>query len=361
MKPVALSIRNENMQGDRIFDLLPDGPVDQAPYTPWRLVRDQARTHGFELMTADRVWDRGIDPRTVKIISYDWPPATDALVAAGARPSILTTLEPPVIAWQLYTYLRRISARFAHAFLFGGAGPRVAPGCTFHQLYFPQVRDPRAVAWPAWSERRFLVSISANKAMVRSLRRWFDRPRAVSLKRELASRMYPPVGRDLYLERLRAVENFAGRADFDLFGMGWERQHPAVPARLHRAVQRVYRGPSSEKLVTLARYRFALCFENSRFPGYVSEKIFDCFFTGTVPVYLGAPDIERYVPRECFIDMQAFSSYGELELFLDSLDEASARRYVEAAAEFVRSPRYECFTQQHFAREMVDALCSLPD
>jgi hypothetical protein len=134
----------------------------------------------------------------------------------------------------------------------------------------------------------------------------------------------------------------------------------AVPRHLHNAVLRAYRGPVSEKLVTLAEYRFSLCFENSMFVGYVSEKIFDCFFAGTVPVYLGAPDIEQYVPREAFIDMRQFASYRDLERFLENIDEAAWRRHVGAAAEFLKSSRYAPFTQAHFAREIVDALRALP-
>src|SRR5919199_927246 len=99
MRPVALAIRNENMQSDRIFELPPDGPVDQAPYTPWGRVRQLARDRGFRLFTADRA---DVDPRETLLIAYDWIPRAQALVAAGARPAILTTLEPPVIAWSFY-------------------------------------------------------------------------------------------------------------------------------------------------------------------------------------------------------------------------------------------------------------------
>jgi hypothetical protein len=323
-------------------------------------VRDVAREHGFLFVTADRVSDLGFDVPEVTVLSYDWPPATSALVAGGARPGVLTSLEPPIIAWELYFRLRRTSARFPHAFLFRGAADRIASTCTFHPLFYPQVRPKHEPSTRDWGQRRFLVAIHSNKAMVRSFSRWFDKPREVSIKRELASRLYPPIGRDLYLERLRAIDHFADRPDFDLLGQGWERRHPAVSPRLHARAMRAYRGPSSEKLGTVSAYRFALCLENSRFEGYVSEKIFDCFFAGTVPVYFGAPDIERYVPPEAFIDLRRFKSYRELERYLDSVDETTARRYLEAGADFVRSVAFEPFTQEQFAREMVQALCTLP-
>ena len=246
--PVALAIRNADMQGNRIFDLPPDGPVDQAPYTPWRLVRDFGAAAGFELMTADQVAIQGIDPRQVTVISYDWPPATDTLVAQGAHLAVLTSLEPPVIAWELYYKLPKLSRSFPHVYLFGGAASRVASTTQFHPLQFPQVRVLQERHEEDWQQRRFLVSINSNKAMVRSFTRWFDRPREVSVKREIASRLYPPIGRDLYLERLRAAAHFAKRPDFDMVGQGWQRRHPAVPPELHAAVLPAYRGPVPEKL-----------------------------------------------------------------------------------------------------------------
>jgi hypothetical protein len=356
VRPVALSIRNADMQADRIFDLSPDGPVDQAPYTPWRLVRKYGRAAGFQLMTADQIGPRGIDPREVSVISYDWPPSTDALVAQGARLGVLTSLEPPVIAWELYYKLRRLSAHFPHVYLFGGGAQRVAPGTTFHALYFPQVRVLQAWSRTDWQRRRFLVSINSNKAIVRSFTRWFDAPREVSVKRELASRLYPPIAKDLYLERLRVAAQFAGRSDFDMVGQGWHRRHPAVPQQLHSAVLRAYRGPVKEKLETLACYKFSLCLENSRFEGYVSEKIFDCFFTHTIPIYLGAPDIDRYVPSDAFIDLRNFRNYRDLESFLDGLDETNMQRYLDAADAFLRSPAFALFSAECFAQQLVGML-----
>src|SRR4051794_10252618 len=124
------------MHDDRIFTLSPDGPVDQAPYTPWRLVRELGRDAGLDVMTADQVFARGIDPQQVSVISYDWPPSTDELVACGAQLQVLTSLEPPIIAWELYYRLRQISARFPHTLLFEGGRARAADTTQFHELCF---------------------------------------------------------------------------------------------------------------------------------------------------------------------------------------------------------------------------------
>ena len=51
---------------------------------------------------------------------------------------------------------------------------------------------------------------------------------------------------------------------------------------------------------------FVLCLENSYFSNYISEKIHDGFASDRVVLYLGAPNISRYVPPGCFIDLQQF-------------------------------------------------------
>ena len=69
------------------------------------------------------------------------------------------------------------------------------------------------------------------------------------------------------------------------------------------AARRVWHGPAKSSLDAQS-VQFALCFENSILKGWVTEKIFDCLFTGTIPIYLGAPEICGHVPAECFIDMR---------------------------------------------------------
>jgi hypothetical protein len=200
--------------------------------------------------------------------------------------------------------------------------------------------------------------INSNKALpsARDIARWFDRPREVSLKRLLAGVRYRAVARDRYRTRLRAIKAFSALDDFDLYGEGWATRHPAVEPALHAAAQRVYRGVVDEKLSLLAGYRFALVFENTHFPGYISEKLFDCFFARCIPIYSGAPDIAQYVPPPAFIDARQFATFPELEHFLRGITEADARRYVAAAHAFLMSPAYESFCVDRFARDVVDAL-----
>lgn len=51
-----------------------------------------------------------------------------------------------------------------------------------------------------------------------------------------------------------------------------------------------------DKVETLKRYKFSLAFENSNEEDYVTEKFFQSLVAGTIPVVVGAPNIQDFVP-----------------------------------------------------------------
>ncbi|PIN06054.1 Fucosyltransferase [Handroanthus impetiginosus] len=51
-----------------------------------------------------------------------------------------------------------------------------------------------------------------------------------------------------------------------------------------------------DKVETLKRYKFSLAFENSIEEDYVTEKFFQSLVAGSVPVVIGAPNIEDFAP-----------------------------------------------------------------
>ncbi len=330
---------------------------------PWVAVQAVARERGLRLMTADAVSAEDIDPHRILVVACDWTAGAKRLIAQGARPAALISFEPPVTAWNLYYHLEQVSDRFPHVFLFEGARDRVAPTTRFHPLYFPQPCPAPRPTGRAWSKRRLLAMIDDNQSIPRwhDLARWFDRPRQVSLKREWAGLRYRPILRDRYVARLRAIEAFSRMDDFDLFGEGWADGQPAVEPGLQAAAQRAYRGVARDKPKLLAGYRFALVFEKARFPGYVSERIFECFFARCIPIYSGAPDVAQYVPPAAFIDARQFATYEDLDRFLRATTEADARRFVDAAHVFLSSPAYGSFCLDRFARHMVDALVQVAE
>ncbi|MBV9171777.1 MAG: hypothetical protein JOZ81_17030, partial [Chloroflexi bacterium] len=215
---VALATRNTEFYGNRVFDpaaLESMRPSLRPMAVPWPRVFEVALERGLRFTTADMVQD----PDKALLVAYDWTPDAERLIAQGARAAVLVSFEPPLIAWSLYYNLRTISERFRHVFMFDGARERVAPTTRFHPLFFPQPCPPPRPTGRPWTRRRFMAMVNSNKALPRStdLARWFDRPREVSFKRQLAALRYRPINRERYSARMKVIQAFSVRDDFDLY------------------------------------------------------------------------------------------------------------------------------------------------
>lgn len=51
----------------------------------------------------------------------------------------------------------------------------------------------------------------------------------------------------------------------------------------------------------LSQYKFMICFENSKVPYYLSEKIINAYLGKTIPVYWGAPNVLDYINEKAII------------------------------------------------------------
>lgn len=82
----------------------------------------------------------------------------------------------------------------------------------------------------------------------------------------------------------------------------------------------------TDKIRALDKHRFSICFENVYHPlwshNYLSENIFDCFRAKTIPVYLGASNIDELVPPNFFINYNDFRNIDELSEYLVNFDMA---------------------------------------
>lgn len=74
------------------------------------------------------------------------------------------------------------------------------------------------------------------------------------------------------------------------------------------------------KMSVIAHYPFTLAFENSVSEDYVTEKFFQPLIAGSVPVYLGAPNVAEFAPGDrCFIDVNDFDGPADVAAYLDRL------------------------------------------
>jgi hypothetical protein len=262
--------------------------------------------------------------------------------------SAFFAIECPVVEPALYRALPKLQKVYRRLYSWSDSDtlyPLAGAPLRLERFFWPQSFDQ--VHEDLWrrENRKFLVMMNSNK--VPALR-W----------------------NELYTERLRAVEHFTQFEEIDLYGKGWdsvpfrlsygplpgtvqhglrfaERQwRRLAPDPLMSPMRRAWKGVSESKSETLSHYQFAVCFENAALSGWITEKVFDCFFAGVIPIYWGAPDITDHVPAAAFIDMRAFSSYADLRRFLKELSAADIAAYREAARAFISSEGFNRFRKQ---------------
>lgn len=132
-----------------------------------------------------------------------------------------------------------------------------------------------------------------------------------------------------------------------------------IASILQKDIIRVYKGevPALDKSLVLNRYRFNFCFENtSNISGYLTEKLFDCFYSKTIPIYWGAPNIEDLLPENLFVDYRNFTSIEELYRYMTSFSYSDALAMFNAQKEFLESPRSENFKVKKFVQTIVSEL-----
>ena len=194
----------------------------------------------------------------------------------------------------------------------------------------------------------------------------FDINKKEKLCTIIAGNKYRSSPIELYSERIKAIRWFEKNhpEDFDLYGLGWGRyQFKGIFSKLNKyeylkSLFNVYfpsyRGAILSKKDVLEKYKFSICYENEKeMPGYITEKIFDCFFSGCVPVYLGAPNIENHISKNTFIDKNEFKNYEELYEYISSMSDDKYNQFLSDIKSFINSSRIKKFSVEYFADTII--------
>ncbi len=322
---------------------------------------DKLIRHGIATVTGDvalrRVKTGELSPSEVWVIQEDRSSEADELLRFGAKGKVLLCCESPLFAADFYRNLSGISRKFEHSLVFRGAIKDAFPLIAAHALYFPSFDPAQPCPSLPWGARKYLVMVAGNKY-------WKIRRSPI---RQLAAKIRDIVSRSpqrfstayastqLHDQRLAAISHFGRGGKLDLYGGGWGSLKN-LPLRwqneLSTTVFSLNPAPCTDKLATIAGYKFALCFENIEFPGYVTEKMIDCLVAGVVPIYWGAPDIQDFVPEDCFIDARKFESLTDLESYLERVSEAEWQKIVNCGCSFLSGAMGQRYSYRGFAERM---------
>lgn len=105
-----------------------------------------------------------------------------------------------------------------------------------------------------------------------------------------------------------------------------------------------YKGTIENKREIASRYKFQFAIENSRnIKGYISEKIFDSFFSNNIPLYSGASNISHYIPNETFININEFNDIESLISYTENLSDSDITKIKKAQIDFFNSESIKNF------------------
>jgi hypothetical protein len=121
-----------------------------------------------------------------------------------------------------------------------------------------------------------------------------------------------------------------------------------------------YKGQLSPKIPTLSKYKFNICYENTdNINGYITEKIFDCFISGCIPVYLGAPNILDYIPSNIFIDRRNFKNNDELVRYLNDISPITYLEFQKNILSFLKSDKSIQFSSKYTSNSITKQILNL--
>ena len=318
---------------NRIFD-----PARRDGASPFlRSFREFMRDRGGEVVTLDAVDFN--DPAVKHVLYFDdsWRYALrDHFLRRIPREKrALIMLEPSNVNPSLYI-TSSLRDRFHTIFTWDLNLLRRNPG--YVQINVPVGGDPlnyrdNPFRGISFEEKKLLVAVNTN--------RWSYVPRTN------------------FGLRIRAFQHFDRTfpGQFDLYGQGWNA--PRVFYEKCFGFPRIAacRGWIDDKVKTMAHYRFALCIENNAFqPGYISEKITDCFCARCVPIYYGWKGAADRIPHDAWIDMRDFRNLADVEACIRKMDAATHQGYLDAIDRFMRSERIRFFSNSNLLGIVGDRL-----
>ena len=173
---------------------------------------------------------------------------------------------------------------------------------------------------------------------------------------------------ELYTKRVDFIKWFEENhlEEFDLYGTQWD-EYRFGRSLVGRVLNKLkffrkcnfpsYKGKVESKFETMQNYKFAICYENIKDQnGYITEKIFDCFFAGCIPIYWGASNIGEHIPKECFLDKRDFSSFKDIYNYMKNMNEETYMNYLNSIENFLNSSKADQFRANVFADTIVNEI-----
>lgn len=145
---------------------------------------------------------------------------------------------------------------------------------------------------------------------------------------------------------------------FELYGRFWSKKHlqswvriiyKFLPERFDSKGEYI-----GNKIELLKNYKFSMAFENyENNTSYISEKIFECFKAGSVPLYSGCKNIFDHIPDDCYIYISNKDSRIDVKKKIENMDKKTWEKYIINGQNFLKSDKYlNEFSAQAFSNKL---------
>jgi Glycosyltransferase family 10 (fucosyltransferase) C-term len=80
-------------------------------------------------------------------------------------------------------------------------------------------------------------------------------------------------------------------------------------------------------------YKFMICFENKSVPNYLTEKLLNAYYSGTIPIYWGCPNVSDYVNMDSILYLKPEHTDNDVDnlikeiIYLDNDPEAYKKKF----------------------------------
>lgn len=363
---VAISAEDDLFKLNRILD---EDWAMKYPGASWIPLLKKYLESDIELVTADVALDhvqKGFwISGEIYVIQHGCDNIAYQLIEKGAIPLVLVCFESPLYIGSFYKNVSTIAPYFKNRILFSGLHKmyQAEAGNEYHVTFPSYFLDNKAKHFPPWNERKFMVVVMGNKYLVPSCCPALNKPVEWYwwLRKKVAQYIYQSSPSDVFFvkklqlqdARLKLISFFMAHGLLDLYGKGWGSLRN-LPPHWHRILSPLLKNNpprlSENKLKTIKEYKYCMCVENAMFPGYVTEKIIDCLVAGVIPLYMGAPDIEEFIPKSCFIDLRDYRNLDALLSYLHNISKYEANQIIACGQEFLRGKKGESYSYECFAK-----------
>jgi len=143
----------------------------------------------------------------------------------------------------------------------------------------------------------------------------------------------------------------------DALGKARSVANKPTDRRVYEVGRRTYNDLAVQKYRT---YKFVICCENSRHPGYVTEKIVSAMLANSIPIYLGAPDVVEHFNPNSFINIAAYPSWEAAVSKVKELDE-NPQKYKQVLAQpWFYNNQFNNFFKNDLLHNSIRQITNLP-